>query len=113
MAVYVDNAKNPYGRMLMCHMVADTIGELLDMADKIGLHRRHFQPWSRPHFDLSQAYRAKALSHGAIEVNRRELVGAMKRHRLLVSRDPSEHEAYERATANSTRGKYSQVASPR
>jgi hypothetical protein len=53
MPVYTDNAKNPYGRMLMCHMVADTIEELLAMADMIEIARRHFQPWSHPHFDLS------------------------------------------------------------
>jgi len=105
MPVYVDNAKNPYGRMLMCHMVADTIGELLEMADEIKIARRHFQPWSHPHFDLSQSYRARAVSKGAIQVNRRQLVDAMKRHRLLMLENPSEVAAYESATANSTRGK--------
>lgn len=55
MTVYVDSARNPYGRMLMCHMVADGVGELLEMADRIGLARRHFQRESFPHFDLSQS----------------------------------------------------------
>ena len=35
MPVYVDDAKNPYGHMQMCHMVVDTIGKLLELADKI------------------------------------------------------------------------------
>lgn len=53
MAVYVDHARNSFGRMLMCHMVADGIEELLMMYERIGLARRHFQPGSFPHFDLS------------------------------------------------------------
>lgn len=35
MAVYVDNFKAPYGRMFMCHMIADTQKELLEMADNV------------------------------------------------------------------------------
>ena len=44
MAVYVDNAQYPFGCMKMCHMLGDTIGELLQMANLIGLHQRLFQP---------------------------------------------------------------------
>ena len=80
MPVYVDNARNPYGRILMCHMVAD----------RIGLARRHFQPGSFPHFDLSLGYRDRALRLGAIPVERRELVGVMRAYRALLLQDEAE-----------------------
>jgi hypothetical protein len=38
--------------MLMRHILAGGVDELFDMADRIGLVRRHFQPGSFPHFDL-------------------------------------------------------------
>lgn len=93
MAVYVDNMRAPYGRMKMCHMVADNMDELLDMADKIGMKREWFQPLSHPHFDVSLIRRASAVAHGALQVDRRGLVDAMKRHRDLFKTDPEELEA--------------------
>ena len=51
MPVYVDNQKNPYGRMKMCHMLADTLEELHAMADLIGIKRKWFQNESTPHYD--------------------------------------------------------------
>ena len=103
MPVYVDNARNPYGRMLMCHMVADRIEELFGMADRIGLARRHFQPGSFPHFDLSLGYRDRALCLGAIAVDRRELVGVMRAYRALVLQDEAEMGRLREAIA-ATRG---------
>jgi len=105
MAVYVDNARNPYGRMLMCHMVADTIEELLEMADKIGLQRRHFQPTSHPHFDVSVGYRSKALAAGAVEVDRRGLVDVMKRQCQRLKDDPQQLELFQAAMNASDKGK--------
>ena len=81
MAVYVDGARNRFRRMIMCHMVADTLTELHAMADRIGMKREWFQPLSFPHYDLSQTRRAMAVDAGAIEVDRRGLVEVMKRFR--------------------------------
>jgi hypothetical protein len=76
MAVYVDDMEAGFGRMIMCHMIADTTEELLEMADKIGVQRKWIQDrgmWSE-HFDIAKSKRALAVQHGAKEVTMRELV---------------------------------------
>ena len=87
MSVYVDNARNAYGRMLMSHMMADTTAELLDMADFIGVDRRWLQHagTDREHFDVCQAKRAAAGRAGAVFVTSRELVMLMRRKRARLT----------------------------
>jgi hypothetical protein len=82
MAVYVDNARLPYGRMMMCHMVADSREELDAMADRIGVKRKWIQKPGTPreHYDICLSARAKALAAGAKEIGWREL-GAILRER--------------------------------
>lgn len=70
MSVYVDNMRAPYRRMLMCHMIADTIDELHQMADKIGVRRKWFQG---DHYDICLAKRAQAVTFGAKEVTCKDL----------------------------------------
>ena len=63
----------------MCHMLADTLDELHEMADTIGVNRRWFQSEaSTPHYDICKSKRHLAISHGAIEVSRRELVKVIR-----------------------------------
>lgn len=84
MPVYVDESQYPYGRMMMCHMIADTLDELHAMADRIGVARRWFQKHSsHPHYDICKSKRALAVTAGAIEVDRRGLIAVMKRTRHL------------------------------
>lgn len=73
MSVFVDDAKNPFGRMKMCHMWADTREELLEMADKIGVARKWIQmppKASWVHFDICISKRAIAIRCGAIQTDR-------------------------------------------
>lgn len=74
MTVYVDNARNPYGRMIMSHMAADSLKELHEMADAIGLQRKWFQDFWLPHYDVCQSKKRIALSCGAVEVSTKELI---------------------------------------
>ncbi|ADE12192.1 DUF4031 domain-containing protein [Sideroxydans lithotrophicus] len=78
MTVYVDDMRAPYGRMIMCHMIADTAEELHAMADKIGVARRWYQG---DHYDICRAKRAQAVQLGAKEVSSREIVGIRKQNR--------------------------------
>jgi hypothetical protein len=69
MTVYVDDVRHRFGRMIMCHMWADDLPELLTMADRIGVAGKWLQ---RPpkaswvHFDVSLGMKAKAIAAGAV-----------------------------------------------
>jgi hypothetical protein len=75
MAVYVDSLRAPYRGMVMCHMLADSTAELLAMADRIGVDRKHLQDAGsyREHLDICLTRRAAALEAGALEVSLSEL----------------------------------------
>lgn len=82
MTVYVDKAENPFGRMKMCHMVADTLDELHTMANSLGLRRDWFQVDSTlPHYDICKAKRQRAIDLGAVVIDRRDLVAMIRKHR--------------------------------
>lgn len=73
--VYVDNMQAPYGNMVMCHMIADTTKELLEMADKIGVQRKWLQypGTNKEHFDIALSKRKLAIKYGAKEVTQKEI----------------------------------------
>lgn len=73
--VYVDDMRAQYGRMVMCHMVADTDEELHTMAAKIGVARRWHQKAGTPHshYDICLSKRAIAVKLGAVEIDRSRL----------------------------------------
>ena len=88
MAVYVDKERNSFGRMIMCHMFADTAEELHSMAQQIGMKRIWYQPRSFPHYDVSISRRKKAVELGAIEVDRRQGYEIRKVIRAKIIDDP-------------------------
>jgi hypothetical protein len=83
MSVYVDNMRAGYGRMTMCHMVADTRAELDEMADRIGVARKWIQHEGGhlEHYDICLSKRAKAVAAGAKEVTMRELSAFLRNRR--------------------------------
>jgi len=75
LTVYVDNMKAGFGRMKMCHMVADTNAELIEMVDAIGVDRKWIQKAGthREHFDIAMSKRKLAVERGAVEITMMEL----------------------------------------
>src|SRR5215203_1988298 len=75
MAVYVDNLRD-YGwrHGPSCHLIADSVPELMEFAVGMGLRPEWFQAKSTPHFDLTADGRRIAVEHGAIEIDQRQLV---------------------------------------
>lgn len=75
--------------MKMSHMIADSTDELLAMADKIGLARRWLQKpgTHHEHFDVSMAYRARAVSEGAVEITMIQLALKLRSRRPLDPED--------------------------
>lgn len=84
MPVYVDNLatySNGTGywrNRPSCHLIADSIKELIEFAESIGIDKERFQPKSSPHFDLTAESRAAAVANGAIELGRREFVAKLR-----------------------------------
>lgn len=88
MTVYVDEAAYKYGRMVMCHMLADTPAELAAMARAIEVRPCWFQhKASAPHFDICKSKRDRAIKAGAIPVDRKGIVEVMRRVKATWPRD--------------------------
>lgn len=90
MTVFVDDVRYRYGRMIMCHMWSESVFELMDMAQAIGLSCRWIQlppKASWVHFDISLDRKAAALSRGAVLTDRYGPVEHVARLQLM-SPDP-------------------------
>lgn len=87
MTVYVDDMRASFGRMVMCHMLADTTEELLAMADRIGVQRKWLQCQGTPkeHFDIALSKRALAVKAGAVEIGRARVVEIVKTKRAALA----------------------------
>lgn len=96
MSVYVDDMRAFYGRLVMCHMLADTEDELHAMAARIGVARRWWQgpPRHDSHYDICLTKRALAVAAGAIEVTHRQ-IGCMNMRRRITGELGAPEEAIE------------------
>lgn len=82
MTVYIDQANIPYRSMIMCHMMADSLEELHQMADKIGVQRKWFQNKnSFPHYDVCLSKKALAIKSGAVEIDHRWLYKLLQEYK--------------------------------
>lgn len=94
MTVYVDDMNAAYGRMKMCHMLADSDEELHAMADRIGVARKWWQSpakTSGSHYDIALSKKALAIAAGAVEITWRQ-AGAMNTRRRVTGElgDPAD-----------------------
>jgi hypothetical protein len=79
MAVYVDRLSDwGWRHGLSCHLIADSVAELMEFAVSIGLRPEWFQPRSSPHFDLTADARRAAVMNGAVELDRRAFVAKLR-----------------------------------
>ena len=77
MALYIDHARTPYGRMLMSHLMADTPDELEYARIALGVPPSALHNAGQPdeHLDVSESHRNAAVRDlGAQPVTSRQLV---------------------------------------
>ncbi|NPT34230.1 DUF4031 domain-containing protein [Paraburkholderia xenovorans] len=79
MAIYVDDERISWRGKQWCHLVADSLNELHDFAQQLGLRRSWFQERSiYPHYDVTVSVREKALTLGALKGDRGTIVTCAK-----------------------------------
>ena len=72
--VLIGKNKYKFGRMYLSHMASDSLAELHDIAEKLGV-RKHFQnKKGKPHYDICQSNKLKAIQLGAVEVSDKEII---------------------------------------
>lgn len=82
MAVYVDSEGIRWKGHTWCHLVADSLDELHSFAAQLGLQRKWFQSKSfYPHYDVTLSVRDRAVRLGAIDADRRKIIGCCKQMR--------------------------------
>ncbi len=80
MAVYVDDAVWPWRGQLWCHLLADSLDELHQFAQSIGLKKEWFQGHTKyPHYDMNENRRKIAVKKGAIEIDKRTTIEKAKK----------------------------------
>jgi hypothetical protein len=79
MPVYVDNLRD-YGwrHGLTCHLFGDSLAELMEFAERIGMKPEWFHAERHLNFILTAEGRDIAVQNGAIELNQREFVAKLR-----------------------------------
>jgi hypothetical protein len=98
MTVYVDDVRHSFGRMVMCHMWADSLDELYAMADRIGVQRKWLQQPPKAswvHFDIALSKKAQAIELGAVLTDK---YGPLE-HLAKLSRDQAKLDQIARCRA--------------
>lgn len=71
MAVYVDDAVHRWRGLRWAHLMADTVGELHAMAQRLGIPQRAFQnKASGVHYDIPAHLRPLAIALGTVSLSR-------------------------------------------
>lgn len=88
MALYVDSARNRFGRMVMSHLFADTSEELAEAERALGIPRGsiHHPGQAKEHLDVSQAKRRDAIAMGAKEISTRQVARLIAGRRQQMTR---------------------------
>lgn len=85
MTVYVDDMRAPFGRLIMCHMIATDDFELHQMAEVIGVARKWHQAPPKAlhsHYDIALSKRRLAVEQGAVQITERQAMAMVKRRRV-------------------------------
>lgn len=78
---YVGRRRYQMGRMLMSHMIADSLDELHEMAKRIGVDKKHFQDKpGQPHYDICRSKKELAISFDAKLIDDREMIAILKKN---------------------------------
>jgi hypothetical protein len=68
MTVYIDDVGHRFKHMIMCHMWADTLDELLQMAEAVGIAAKWLQGPPKSswlHFDIPVDLKPEVINRGA------------------------------------------------
>lgn len=81
MSVYVDDMEAGYRNMKMCHMLADTEEELIEMAKQIGVQLKwhQYKGTYKSHFDICKSKKELAIRFGAILIDGKEVGKILKK----------------------------------
>jgi hypothetical protein len=81
--IYIDDANISWGRLVMCHMIADAPTELYIMAYRLGLRTSYLQNKDTPseHYDVAKSIKRRAIELGAKAVSTRELIEIIQKKR--------------------------------